>query len=162
MWKTLPTWAALSVRTVGHQQRSKQGWGRLRVPSPNSVPSGSLSSTALKQRCSYIIAMSCLSCYVVQRVGEWSKQTLGDWKCSTTDVSGEYARSFGPTKSPTMNFSRKQGAGPSPRRLQMSEMARTCAEDGAAPHHKGCLKMDTTRQKKTWETQNHLAQNCDT
>ena len=28
--------------------------------------------------------------------------------------------------------------------------------------HKGGLEMDTTRQKKTWEAQNHLAQNCDT
>ena len=35
-------------------------------------------------------------------------------------------------------------------------------EDGAGPHLKGRLKMDTTRQKKTWEAKNHLAQNCDT
>ena len=30
-------------------------------------------------------------------------------------------------------------------------MAGTCVEDGAGPHLKGRLKMDTTRQKKTWE-----------
>ncbi len=41
-------------------------------------------------------------------------------------------------------------------------MAGTCAENGAGPHHKNHLKMDTTWQKKTWEAQNHLAQNCDT
>ena len=43
---------------------------------------------------------------------------------------------------------------------QTPEMASTCVEDGAGPHHKGCLKMDNTRQKKTWEAKNHLAQNC--
>ena len=45
---------------------------------------------------------------------------------------------------------------------QTPEMAGTCFEDGAGPHLKGRLKMDTTRQKKTWEAKNHLAQNCDT
>ena len=45
---------------------------------------------------------------------------------------------------------------------QTPEVAGTCVEDGARAHHKSGLKMDTTRQKKTWEAQNHLAQNCDT
>ena len=40
-------------------------------------------------------------------------------------------------------------------------MVGTCAEDGAGSHHEGGLKMDTTREAKTWEAQNHLAQNCD-
>lgn len=44
----------------------------------------------------------------------------------------------------------------------MPEMAGTCVEDGAGLHHKKCLKVDTTWQKKTWEAQNHLVQNCDT
>ena len=33
----------------------------------------------------------------------------------------------------------------------MPEMAGTCVKEGAEPHHKGCLKMDTSRQKKTWQ-----------
>ncbi len=45
---------------------------------------------------------------------------------------------------------------------QTPEMAGTCAENGAGPHHKNRLKMNTTWQKKTWEAQKHLAQNCDT
>ena len=45
---------------------------------------------------------------------------------------------------------------------QTPERATTCVEDGAGPLHKSHLKMDTTRQKKTWEAKNHLAQNCET
>lgn len=41
-------------------------------------------------------------------------------------------------------------------------MARTRAENGAGLDHKNRLKMDSTRQKKTWEARNHLAEDGDT
>ena len=40
--------------------------------------------------------------------------------------------------------------------------ARTWVAVEARTHHKGWLKMDTTRPKKTCEAKNHLAQNRDT
>ena len=56
LWKISPICAASSVRTAGHQKTSRQGWERLRVPFPNSVPSGDQSNTALKLRCFYTTA----------------------------------------------------------------------------------------------------------
>ena len=45
-------WAVSSVRTTGHQKTSKQDWERLRVPSPNSVPSADQNKDApIQQQC---------------------------------------------------------------------------------------------------------------
>lgn len=109
LWKISVIWKASSVRTAGHRKTLKQGWERLRVPSPNSVPSRDQSNTVLKPRYSFIRAMWNLFCCMALRGGEWWERTQWKWRCSTIDALGEYARSFGQTQFQTQNCTIKQG-----------------------------------------------------
>lgn len=105
------------------------------LPSPNSVPS--VNNTALKLRCSETTTMSVLFCCTSLRAGEWSEQTRGEWRCFH-NRSLRRIRQISWSSTISNHSTRSRSISKTP------EVARTCAEDGAGPHPKGGLKMDTT------------------
>lgn len=129
------TWVCGRFHLSGqHHQHGQQGVKRHQ--SKAGKGSGCLLPTLLNQRCSYATAISNLFCCTVLKAGEWSKQTRGEWKCSTTDASDEYTTSSGPIPSLTI-YTNKQGAGALIKRLYTDAWDGSgiyWMEDGAGPH----------------------------
>lgn len=135
MRKTRPTWAAWLVWTVGYQSSSRRGWKSLRLPAPDSLPSGGRRCTALKQK--MLIYNSNVKSdlpLVGALASGQSRHSEAGSAPQHIFASGKYAESFGQTVSNSELYKKPKSYQDQHR--AESEVGRFCAEAGAAAHPK--------------------------
>lgn len=134
--KTRPTWAAWLVWTVGDQSSSRRGWKSLRLPAPDSLPSGGRRCTALKQK--MLIYNSNVKSdlpLVGALASGQSRHSEAGSAPQTHFCLRQICRIFWPNRVSNSELYKKPKSYQDQHRAE-SEVGRFCAEAGAAAHPK--------------------------